>query len=52
MVVHMNKEEAKKLYESEKDFPVKSRIFKHKINGNFETQILMLEINKYEEVHF
>ena len=48
----MNEEQAKKLYESEKDFPVKSRIFKHKLNGNYETQISIMEIGNYEEVNF
>ena len=48
----MNQEEAKKLYESEKDFPVRNKIFKHMKNGNYETQIPILDICNYEEVNF
>ena len=48
----MNEQEARQLYESEKDFPIKSRIFKHKENGNFETKINIFELGDYEEVSF
>ena len=48
----MNEQEARKLYESEKEFPVRSRIFKHNVNGNYETQIPIMDICNYEEINF
>jgi len=46
----MNKKEMLELKEREKGQPIKTRIFKHKETGEYETQIDILEMNNYEEV--
>ena len=46
----MNEQEALALKEAEKDFPVKSRIFRDVRDNTYHTQFSMLDIKYMEEL--
>lgn len=46
----MNEEEYQKFKKEQEGLPIRSKVFKHKLNGNYETQISILEMGDYEEV--
>jgi len=46
----MNEKQAKKIMEEEKDFPVRSKVFRNVKTGEYETIIPIMELNDYVEV--
>ena len=46
----MNETEYKAMKAKQEGFPVKNKFFKHKVTGEYETVIPLLEMGDYEEV--
>jgi len=46
----MNEQQYKEFIESQKGMPIKSRVFKHKTQDFYTTQISIMELNNFIEV--
>lgn len=48
----MNEQEARELFESEREFPVRSRIFRDVRDNTFHTQVGIFDLKYVEEVEW
>jgi hypothetical protein len=48
----MNEREARKLFEQEQGYPIRSRIFRDKRDDTYHTQIDIMDIKYMEEVEW